>query len=166
MADIISDLTAGAAAGLFTGIGNFVTSVRTAITGKAVLTDAEQTALLQQAAQIEAAANQANVQLQLAQANINAVDASSKFKFQAYARPAAIWVCVLGLFYSFLVQPLFPWLLRTVCVLTKRTDLLTLIPALPPIDTVAINTLLFGLLGLTAGHVIENVTANNAGGAK
>jgi hypothetical protein len=161
MADIISDLTAGAASGLFTGIGNFVTSVRTAITGKAVLTDAEQTALLQQAAQIEAAANEANVQLQLAQANINAVDASSKFKFQAGWRPAVGWVCVLGLFYQFLVMTIFPWAIKVLMLLFKaQAATIAQIPPLPALDGNTLMGLLAGILGLGAARTVEKI--NNA----
>lgn len=48
----------------------------------------------------------------LAQADINKMEASSTNSFVSGWRPAAGWVCVLGLMYQFLLRPMAPWLLN------------------------------------------------------
>lgn len=55
-------------------------------------------------------------------------------------RPGAAWICVAGLFYTFLLRPLLPWLLTVSGVAG--------VPSLPAIDTLDLFVLLGGLLGL------------------
>jgi hypothetical protein len=52
---------------------------------------------------------ESQLQVDLAQANINAVEAASDSLFKSGWRPATGWVCVAGLFYEFLLRPLLPW---------------------------------------------------------
>jgi len=52
---------------------------------------------------------EADLQLALAQTKINEVEAASPDLFRGGWRPAAGWVCVAGLGYQFLFQPLAAW---------------------------------------------------------
>jgi hypothetical protein len=45
----------------------------------------------------------------LVQAEINKVQAQHRSTFVAGARPSILWVCSLGLFFSFLVNPVLQW---------------------------------------------------------
>ena len=55
-------------------------------------------------------------------------------------RPGAAWLCVGGLFYTFVLRPLLPWVLTVAGVQG--------VPPLPPIDTMELFVLLGGMLGL------------------
>ncbi|WP_349618123.1 holin family protein [Azotobacter salinestris] len=81
----------------------------------------------------------AALQVNLAQAKINEVEAASQSGFQAGWRPLAGYVCVAGLAYEFLVRPLLPWLLTV----AGSAD----VPPLPSLDDVLFE-LVFGMLGL------------------
>jgi hypothetical protein len=81
----------------------------------------------------------AELQVNLAQAKINEVEAASQNAFQAGWRPLAGYACVSGMIYEFLVRPLLPWLL-TVCGVAD-------VPPLPSLDQVLFE-LMFGMLGL------------------
>ena len=78
------------------------------------------------------------LQVNLAQAEINKVEAASQNGFQAGWRPLAGYTCVAGLVYEFLLRPLLPWVL-TVCGVEA--------PPLPSLDDVLFE-LMFGMLGL------------------
>jgi len=82
---------------------------------------------------------QAELQLQLAQAKINEVEAASPDKFKSWARPAALWVCVVGFAYANLGYPLLGWL--SINMGWK-----------PPLElnTNALDTMLAALLGVGA----------------
>ena len=80
----------------------------------------------------------AQLQLNLAQANINAIEAASQNGFQAGWRPRAGYACVAGLGYEFLLRPLLPWALTVSGVEA---------PPLPSLDGVLFE-LMFGMLGL------------------
>lgn len=90
----------------------------------------------------------AEVRLALGQLEVNKVEAGSPDLFRGGWRPAAGWMCVAGLAYQFLAQPLLPWLVA----LTGHT-----VPALPPIDGDALMALLLGMLGLGGLRTIERV---------
>jgi hypothetical protein len=81
----------------------------------------------------------AELQVNLAQAKINEVEAASQNGFQAGWRPLAGYACVSGMVYEFLIRPLLPWLL-TVCGVAG-------VPPLPSLDAVLFE-LMFGMLGL------------------
>jgi hypothetical protein len=81
----------------------------------------------------------AALQVNLAQAKINEVEAASQSGFQAGWRPLAGYVCVAGLAYEFLLRPLLPWLLTV----AGAAD----VPPLPSLDGVLFE-LIFGMLGL------------------
>ncbi|SFB58826.1 3TM-type holin [Azotobacter beijerinckii] len=81
----------------------------------------------------------AALQVNLAQAKINEVEAASQSGFQAGWRPLAGYVCVAGLGYEFLLRPLLPWLLTV----AGAAD----VPPLPSLSDVLFE-LIFGMLGL------------------
>lgn len=80
----------------------------------------------------------AQLQINLAQAEINKVEAASQNGFQAGWRPLAGYMCVAGLGYEFLLRPLLPWVLTVSGVEA---------PPLPSLDGVLFE-LMFGMLGL------------------
>lgn len=89
----------------------------------------------------------ADVRLALGQMEINKAEATTD-RFRGGWRPAAGWVCVFGLFYSFLLRPLLPWL-AAVAGLDA--------PPLPPIDTMELMVLLAGMLGLGGYRTAERI---------
>lgn len=96
----------------------------------------------------ELAASLAQVQGQL---EINKIEAASPSWFIAGARPAVMWVCVLGLFYAYVFQPFAEFLL---VVFHKN-----IYGPLPHLDTgTLISGLLIPLLGLGALRTVEKVT--------
>lgn len=80
----------------------------------------------------------AQLQINLAQAEINKVESASQNGFQAGWRPLAGYMCVAGLGYEFLLRPLLPWALTV-----SGVDA----PPLPSLDGVLFE-LMFGMLGL------------------
>lgn len=80
----------------------------------------------------------AQLQINLAQAEINKVEAASQNGFQAGWRPLAGYMCVAGLGYEFLLRPLLPWAITVSGVEA---------PPLPSLDGVLFE-LMFGMLGL------------------
>lgn len=80
----------------------------------------------------------AHLQINLAQAKINEIEAASQSRFQSGWRPLAGYACVSGLIYEFLIRPLLPWALTVSGVAA---------PGLPSLDGVLFE-LMFGMLGL------------------
>lgn len=81
----------------------------------------------------------ADLQINLAQAKINEIEAQSQTGFQALGRPLCLLACAVGLWYQFLLRPLLPWIL-TVCGVTD-------VPELPSLDD-SLWELTFAMLGL------------------
>jgi len=154
----ISELIAGGAAGLFTGIGTFAKDIREAITGKSIVSPDKQAELLLQAQALEAAGEKARMDydqaITAAQTAINALEAQNKSLFVSGWRPAVGWVCVSGLFYTFLLKPLFPWLAAVVCNFAGVAPVVPLLPEVPMGDLLV---LLGGLLGLGGLRSYEKV---------
>jgi len=153
-----SELIAGGAAGLFTGIGTFAKDLRAAITGEAIIDPNKRAELLQQAAALEAAsaAAQMDYELKLVQAQtaINQLEASNKSIFVSGWRPAVGWVCVSGLFYTFLLKPLLPWVIG---VGASATGMVSIVPPLPEVPMGDLIILLGGMLGLGAMRTAEKI---------
>lgn len=91
------------------------------------------------------AAAVALVQGQLA---VNAAEASSGSAYAAGWRPTVGYVCVAGLGYTFLAQPLLPWFAAVAGVT---------VPPLPQLDTNVLMTLLLGMLGIGGMRSVEKV---------
>ena len=94
----------------------------------------------------------AQLQINLAQAEINKVEASSQNGFQAGWRPLAGYMCVAGLGYEFLLRPLLPWALTVSGVEA---------PPLPSLDGVLFE-LMFGMLGLGTLRTADRCKRINA----
>lgn len=145
---VISDLTAGAASGLFTGLGGLATSIRTAITGKSVLSSEDQLKLATQLQQLEQQALAGDQAMAAAQAQIDNTEAASTSFFKSGWRPAVGWICVSGLGYQFLLMPVLPWAVH-VCG--------GIVDPLPGLDIGTLMTLLMGMLGLGGMRTFEKV---------
>lgn len=91
----------------------------------------------------------AEVELAKGQMAINVEDAKSNDIFRGGWRPAAGWVCVAGLFYQVLLQPILPWVVQLFAVQP--------LPPLPLIDNETLFTLLMGMLGLGGFRTFERV---------
>jgi len=155
----LSEILVGGAAGLFTGIGTFAKDLRAAITGESVIDPNKKAELLYQAAALEAASTSAQMDYELkmsqAQTAINQLEASNKSIFVSGWRPAVGWVCVLGLFYTFLLKPLLPWLIT---VSAGVFGMQSVAPALPEVPMGDLIILLGGMLGLGAMRSFEKIS--------
>lgn len=95
----------------------------------------------------ELAALDADLKLALGQLEVNKAEATTDL-FRGGWRPAVGWVCVVGLAYQFVLQPVLPWL----------TALFgAQVPPLPAIDNETLMVLLTGMLGLGGLRTIERV---------
>lgn len=99
---------------------------------------------LQQAGEFKAL--EADLQLALAQTEVNKVEAASPDLFKSGWRPGAGWICVLGLAYQFLAQPLAAW-----------ASAINGWPVPPVLQLGDLYGLLFGMLGLGAYRSVERV---------
>jgi len=154
-----SDLLAGGAAGLFSGLGSFAKDLREAITGKTILDPNQQAEILMKMAAIEAAAAQAAVDYDRSQMEgqtaIAKLEAASQDPFVTRWRPAVGWVCVLGLFYTFLLKPMLPFFFECGALLTGRD--VTSVPILPEVPMGDLIVLLAGMLGLSGMRSVEKI---------
>jgi hypothetical protein len=127
--------------GLFSGIGQLAKDLRTAFTGKEPIG-------AEKAAELALKAEQLQMSVLNAQAEINKIEAASPNLFVSGWRPAAGWVCVLGLLYSVFLRPLISW-----------CSTLWAFSAVPPvIDNILLMQLLFGMLGLGAFRTWEKIS--------
>ncbi len=116
-------------------------SVVTAVEGvanvidKFVQTDEEKAAFEQVMARMA-------MEPQLAQAEINKIEASHRTMFVAGARPFILWVCGLGYAFVFLINPTIQWI-------TGQPG--------PELPFDAMTELMLGLLGLGAFRSIEKI---------
>lgn len=81
-----------------------------------------------------------------AQADVNKTEAESPDLFKSGWRPAVGWVCVIGLIYSFLAQPILVWVSR-----------INGWQEPPALDMATLYGLLFGLLGLGTMRTTERI---------
>ena len=95
----------------------------------------------------ELAVLDADLKLALGQIEVNRAEAATDM-FRGGWRPAVGWVCVVGLAYQFVLQPVLPWL---VALFGAQ------VPPLPAIDNEALMALLTGMLGLGGLRTFERV---------
>ena len=88
----------------------------------------------------------ADLQLMLAQADINKIEAASPSLFKSGWRPFVGWVCGAGFAYMLLLRPILPWLVTT---LGGHS------PDMPAIDLGVLATTLGALLGVGTMRTIE-----------
>jgi hypothetical protein len=126
--------------GLFTGIGTLAKDIRTAVTGKEPINADKAAEIALKLEELEGKARESQTVVNLAEAN-------NPNLFVAGWRPAAGWVCVLGLFYSVFLRPILSWV-----------SSIWHWSAVPPvIDETILMELLFGMLGLGAYRTYERV---------
>ena len=94
--------------------------------------------------ELEKTAQSMEFELVNKQLEINNTEAKHPSIFVAGARPAALWVCVIGLCYDFLGWPLLSWLSSSVGI-----------PPPPTIDNGSLMSLLGTLLGLGTFRTLE-----------
>ena len=94
------------------------------------------------------AALDAELRLALGQIEVNKAEAATTDMFRGGWRPAVGWVCVVGLAYQFILQPVLPW---AVALFGAK------VPPLPAIDNEALMVLLTGMLGLGGLRTFERV---------
>ena len=134
--NIFTDLAAGAAGGVFSGIGGLFKDIRSAL-GKV---DPDK------AAEVEERLAAAETALLQAQMAINLEDAKSNKWWQAGWRPAVAWVCAGGLAIQFMIEPL----LALVGVVPKV-----------PFDSGQLMAILVPILGLGAYRTYEKKNGVN-----
>jgi hypothetical protein len=83
----------------------------------------------------------------MAQIEVNREQAKHSSLFVAGARPSIMWICALGLFWSFFLAPFLSWVL-----VVSGSD-----APLPEIDTEGLMTLTLALLGLGGMRSYEKV---------
>lgn len=91
----------------------------------------------------------ANVQLALAQIEVNKTEAADPGVFKGGWRPAAGWLCVAGGLAYPIVRNLLPWVLQVSGV--------TGVPPMPAMDTTEALAMLSSLLGLGAMRMTERM---------
>ena len=89
---------------------------------------------------------EADLQVMLAQTEINKVEAASTDAFRGGWRPAVGWVCVSGMAYTYLGQPLLAWASATQGW-----------AAPPTIDTFDLLIMLGGMLGFGGMRSFERI---------
>ena len=95
----------------------------------------------------ELAVLDADLKLALGQIEVNKAEATTDM-FRGGWRPAVGWICVAGLAYQFILQPVLPWL---VALFGAQ------VPPLPAIDNESLMVLLTGMLGLGGLRTFERV---------
>ena len=80
---------------------------------------------------------------QILQAEIGKIEAQHRTMFVAGARPAILWVCAVGLAFVFIVNPIIQWFTGS--------------PG-PELPVMALNELVWALLGLGTLRSVEKVT--------
>ena len=89
----------------------------------------------------------ANLQLNIEQIKLNAVESSSNNNFRSGWRPCIGWIGAAGIAYEFIVRPL----------VNGALIYFTHIDAMPNIDISALMTLITGMLGLGGLRTIEKL---------
>ena len=93
------------------------------------------------------------------QAEIGKIHARSKDPFTVRARPAIIWVCVIGLAVVFIIKPMVEILLYAYAYFAGEHMLP--LPEFPEMSTTELLGLLFPILGLGGYRTFEKVTKSN-----
>lgn len=88
----------------------------------------------------------ADLQVMLAQADINKTEAASEGLYKGGWRPAVGWVCVSGLAWTYVVSPLVGWYSAA-----------NGYPAPPEIDTFDLLIMLGGMLGFGGMRMFEKI---------
>ena len=130
---LLADIVGGGAGGIINGVANAVDKFVETPDEKAAL------ALKKQALQM---------QRDLAQIDVNKVEAASSSLFVSGWRPAVGWICGFALGYHFILQPFLVFAVRI---------WLPDYPLPPPLDIMPLLTVLGGILGLGTMRMAEKM---------
>lgn len=117
--------------------------------------DDRQKAMLEIQAEIQksdAAIIKAALDANAAQIEVNKVEAASASLFVAGWRPACGWVCVFGMAWQYVIQPMLTWGMAAWAAHGGKV-----LPPLPLLDNSQMFVLLSGMLGLGAARTIEKI---------
>lgn len=89
---------------------------------------------------------ESDLQMALGQIEINKIEATAPDMFRGGWRPAVGWVCVTGLLYTYLMQPLLAW-----------ASGIWSVPAPPTLDLGDLLVLLGGMLGFGGMRMLERL---------
>jgi hypothetical protein len=127
--------------GIVDGASGLVNSIGNQIRGKVPVDTMELARLEIQMEQVKNAIPTLMAKVDEAQNLVNLENAKSQSFWQSGWRPSVAWLCVVALFYNFIVAPL----------------IMIYFPTLPKLDTGELITLLFGLLGLGTLRTVERL---------
>lgn len=98
-------------------------------------------------------------QPQIAQIELNKVEAAHRTIFVAGWRPFIGWICGVALAYNYILRDLISWYLRARASLSAELtpEQITAISTPPTLDIGTLNTVLFALLGLGGYRMIEKL---------
>lgn len=144
----VADLLKSGVSAVVGSIGTAARDIRAAITGKEIETEAGRIKVMELAHEIEMSALEADKQMNVAQIELNKIEAADPNLFKSGWRPAVGWVCVFALAYQFILRPLVPWIVG----LFARS-----ISPMPDLAIESLMTLLFGMLGLGGLRTFEKV---------
>jgi len=130
------------------GAGSLVNSIGNQIRGKVPVDLMKLAELETKMAEIQNVVPTLLSEVDKAQTLINAEDAKSKSFWQSGWRPAAAWICVGGLFYTYIGMPLLYFLLSL---------FMEAVPDAPKLDMAELLTLLFGMLGLGTLRTVDKI---------
>ena len=94
---------------------------------------------------LNAELKQQMISLDLAQAQANIEQAKHHYIFVAWARPAIMWICALGLGWQFILAPISSWIILTWYPMVT----------LPMLETGELTSLVLALLGLGGMRTAE-----------
>jgi hypothetical protein len=132
--------------GLIGGVGDAALKIRQAITG---IDPTKQAEIQELTMNIAAQANQAEIELVKAQAEIDKQEAANPNIFISGWRPAIGWLCGFAFGLNYIVYPLLNWGLAIAKI--------SLNPALPQMDITTMLPILMGLLGLGTMRTVEKI---------
>lgn len=152
---LVAEVFSGLGSGVLQGVGEMAVKLREAISGEGIITGEKKGELMVLAAQVEAQLKTAELQLQLAQIEINKADAQSNSLFKGGWRPFAGWLAVFGCVGYPIVRTLLPWGVQVGAVIVGYDP--ATIPAMPALDTTEIFAVLGTLLGFGGYRSFERV---------
>jgi hypothetical protein len=155
---ILTDVAGLVTSGIGGAVGGLAKDIRTAITGKEAITSEERQKILDNISNMEKLALQADQTIIAGQLAINQAEAASSSLFKGGWRPAVGWVCVIGLFYQFIIRSILPWCIDVTVSITHSP---VIIPAMPSLDMGTLMVLLSGMLGLGGFRTFEKLKGVN-----
>lgn len=137
----------------FLGIGTIIESVGK-VASDLITTDKEREQLKLQARELDLKEREIDQKTDLAQLEVNKVEAAHASVFVAGWRPAVGWVGVAALAYQFLLYPLLTW----AWAWAQAVELLPAGMQPPPVlDADALWVILSGVLGIAGMRSVEKV---------